>query len=273
MIKALLQGKPFGHPLHPLLVHLPIGLLILSLLLDLGTLLFDGGNDLVRGAFYTMLFGVIMALVAAVPGLVDRADIREDHPARPTANTHLVLNLTAVGLYVVSLVLRYLDLDAEATGLIAFLLSLVGAAILSYSGYLGGTMVYGDGIAVGRHRRKSETPELTIRVGPAEVRSGYAPVAEVGRLPEGATLRAEVNGQVMTIANVGGDYYAFQEFCTHRFGPLSEGHFEDHQIMCPWHGSCFDVRSGKVTQGPAKVDLKTYPVMVEAGWVCVGDGE
>lgn len=73
----------------------------------------------------------------------------------------------------------------------------------------------------------------------------------------------------MTIANLDDELYAFQEFCTHRFGPLSEGHFHNHEIMCPWHRSCFDVRTGKVTQGPAKVDLKTYQVMVQDGQICV----
>ena len=57
-----------------------------------------------------------------------------------------------------------------------------------------------------------------------------------------------------------GNFYAFQEFCTHRFGPLSEGDFEGFNVQCPWHNSCFHMRTGKVTNGPAKVDLKTFTI-------------
>lgn len=273
MINDWLEGKPLGHPLHPLLVHLPIGLWLLSLLFDFSTLLVEPNNVLVRGAFYTMLFGLVMALIAALPGLADRADIRDDHPAKRTANTHMVLNLTAVGLYTFSLVLRYGALGAEEVPLVPFFLALVGMGVVGYSGFLGGILVYGEGIGVGRHRRRTPTPEKTIRSGVAEARDGMVPVAEAASLDEGETLRAEVEGVEMCIANVGGEYYAFQDYCTHRFAPLSEGHFHDYEVMCPWHRSCFDVRNGKVTQGPAKVDLRTFEVVVQDGWILVGIGE
>lgn len=50
----------------------------------------------------------------------------------------------------------------------------------------------------------------------------------------------------------------------------SEGGFEGLNAQCPWHNSCFDVRTGKVTQGPAKVDLKTFKVETRDGKICVG---
>ena len=268
MIKALLEGKPFAHPLHPTLVHLPIGLFVLSLLFDLATLLTNAGNELVRGAFYTMVFGIVAALLAAIPGFVDRADIRADHPAWKTATTHMWLNLAAVVLYLINALLRYGALDQNATPTLPLILSLAGVGLLSFSGYLGGTMVYNDGIAVGRHRRYGHTPEQTIRVT-AGAPGQFAPVALTSSLANDETLRAEVNGHVMTIAKVDNEFYAFQDFCTHRFGPLSEGDFHNHEVMCPWHRSCFDVRTGKVTQGPAKVDLKTYDVTIENGQICV----
>ncbi|MCI0393566.1 MAG: Rieske 2Fe-2S domain-containing protein [Chloroflexi bacterium] len=268
MFKELLQGKPFGHPLHPALVHLPIGLFILTLLLDLGSLA-QPGNGLVRGAFYTLIGGVATALLAAIPGLVDWSDIRQDHPAKKTATLHLALNLTVVGLNGVSLILRYGSLDAGATPAAPLALSLLAVVILSYSGYLGGTLVYTDGIAVGRHRRHTATPRQTVHLS-AEQRAGrFVPVARADQLGEGETLRAEVDGTVMTIVKVDGRFYAFQEFCTHRFGPLSEGSLRDHEIMCPWHRSCFDVRTGQVTQGPAKTDLKTFEVAVANGQIQV----
>lgn len=265
----LLEGKVLGHPLHPLLVHLPIALWLLSLLFDFSTLLVEPNNVLVRGAFYTMLFGLVMALIAALPGLADRADIRNDHPAKRTANTHMVLNLTAVGLYTLSLILRYGAIGAEEAPIVPFFLSLVGMGVVAYSGYLGGVLVYNEGIGVGRHRRRTPTPEETIRSGVAQAQAGMIPVAEAAAVGDGETLRAEIEGVEMCIANVGGEFYAFQDYCTHRFAPLSEGHFQDHEVICPWHRSCFDVRTGKVTQGPAKVDLRMFEVAVRDGWVLV----
>lgn len=273
MINDLLEGKPLDHPLHPVLVHLPIGLWLLSLLFDFGTLLIEANNLYVRAAFYTMLFGLVTAIIAALPGLADRADIRDDHPAKRTANTHMVLNLTAVGLYTLSLILRYGALGAEEVPLAPFFLALVGMGVVSYSGFLGGVLVYDEGIGVGRHRRRTPTPEATIRSGVAEAQDGLIPIAEAAGVADGETLRAEIDGIEMCIANVGGQFYAFQDYCTHRFAPLSEGHFSDHEVMCPWHRSCFDVRTGKVTKGPAKVDLRTFEVVVRDGWILVGVGD
>src|SRR5688500_7066589 len=102
MFKALLQGKPFGHPLHPALVHFPIGLFVLSLALDIASYLKLGTNDLLGASRYTIGLGLIMGLLAAAAGLADRSDIRRDHPARKTANVHMLLNLTALGLFAIN---------------------------------------------------------------------------------------------------------------------------------------------------------------------------
>jgi len=96
MLKDFLEGKPLRHPLHPMLVHFPIGLFLLSFFLDLASLAFPFVPNLVRGSFYAMLLGVITALLAAVPGFVDYTDIRSDHPAKRIATIHLMLNLIVV---------------------------------------------------------------------------------------------------------------------------------------------------------------------------------
>jgi nitrite reductase/ring-hydroxylating ferredoxin subunit/uncharacterized membrane protein len=273
MIKYFLQGRYFGHPLHPALVHFPIGLFLLSFLFDAATIFGEGGNNLVLGSFYLLLGGVAMALAAALPGLADWWDIRNDHPSRGTATMHMLLNLTAVALYAVSLLLRYGELNAGTTGTIPFLLAAAGLGLVFFSGYLGGKLVYGDGIGSGRHRRRTELPGETIETAPSVSAGDYVPVAAEESLADGETLRAEVAGHVITIARVAGDFYAFQEFCSHRFGPLSEGHLNDHEVECPWHRSCFDVRTGRVTRGPAKVNLRTYQVRVEDGMIQVRASE
>lgn len=269
MLKALLQGKPFGHPLHPALVHFPIGLLMLSLLLDLLSALSDPPNNLFRASFYMMTAGIATALLAALAGFVDRSDIRLDHPARKTANIHMTLNLAAVGLFVINVVLRVAQLDSPATPLPLLLLSIVGVGILLVSGYLGGTMVYDDGIGVGRHRRYTRTPRKTIDVSMFERQDGWVAVCDADQLQDGETLRIEWDGNIIALARQSGEVYAFQEFCTHRYGPLSEGKLYDHQVECPWHRSCFDIRTGKVVEGPAKVDLKCYSASIRAGKIFI----
>ncbi len=276
MLKDFLEGKPLRHPVHPMLVHFPIGLFILSLFLDLASLAFPSVPNLVRDSFYAILVGITTALFAAVPGFVDYTDIRSDHPAKRTATAHMTLNLLVVALYGINLGVRSSMLADSKIPLLPLVLSLVGVALLSASGYLGGRLVYDEGISVGRHKRRTPTPEDTLHFSAAHFAQNeqsdvvFIPVPEAERLQEKETLRAEIDGQVITIAKIDNHFYGFQEFCTHRFGPLSEGSFEGFNVQCPWHNSCFDVRTGKVTNGPAKVDLQTFKVEMRDGKICVG---
>ncbi|HTO05362.1 MAG TPA: Rieske 2Fe-2S domain-containing protein, partial [Opitutus sp.] len=146
--------------------------------------------------------------------------------------------------------------------------SLVGLGLLGYSGYLGGDLVYSNGIAVGRHRRETSLPRATIEAGSARD-EGWRPIADEQALAEGATLRVDVDGTIVVLARIKGKVHAFQEFCTHRYGPLSEGAFQGNDVICPWHCSRFDVRTGKVTAGPAKVDLRTFRIATRAGKIWI----
>lgn len=272
-LKDVLEGKPFRAPLHVALVHVPIALFPLSLIFDLVTWMSAAGDaGLVRAAFWCLVGGIVSGLVAGAVGMVDYTDIRDDHPAKKTATWHMVLNLIALGVFAAGAGLRYGNLDTGKTESVALVVSLVGLGLLGYSGYLGGHLVYSDGVGVGRHRRRNRTPEKTIVVKSGDKDADEAvAVADETALREGETLRVEVNGTVMAIARIEGRVYAFQEFCTHRYGPLSEGKLKGCEVQCPWHNSRFDVRTGKVTQGPAKVELKTWRAEVREGkvWVWV----
>lgn len=274
MLKDFLEGKPLRHPIHPMLVHFPIGFFVLSLVLDLTTLVFPSVPNLVRSSFYAMLLGIVGALLAAVPGFVDYTDIRSDHPGKRTATAHMILNLVVVVVYGINLGVRSSSLVDSKISAGPLILSLVGIGLLSASGYLGGRLVYDDGIAVGRHKRRTSTPLDTIHLstssGTKEGDVTFVTVPDAERLRDQETLRLETDGQVMTIAKIDNRFFAFQEFCTHRFGPLSEGAFDGFNVQCPWHNSCFDVRTGKVTNGPAKIDLKTFQIETRDGKICVG---
>src|SRR5215212_9662545 len=106
MLKHLLQGRPLGHPLHPIVVHLPIGAFFLSFILDVWSLVAsDNASMLPRSSFYLLFFGVVTALLAAVPGIADYSSIRRDSDARRIATRHMILNVTAVALYAFNILL------------------------------------------------------------------------------------------------------------------------------------------------------------------------
>jgi nitrite reductase/ring-hydroxylating ferredoxin subunit len=65
------------------------------------------------------------------------------------------------------------------------------------------------------------------------------------------------------VFNVAGSYCATQAKCTHRGGPLNEGHLDGSTLTCPWHGAQFNVCAGAVLRGPAKDPLKTYRVVMD----------
>lgn len=75
----------------------------------------------------------------------------------------------------------------------------------------------------------------------------------------------EVDGEEAAVYNVGGEFFATENGCTHVGGPLNEGELNGDEVVCPWHASCFNVRSGAVTCPPAKRALRTYTVTVTGG--------
>ena len=261
------HAKPLRSILHPALVHLPIALLPISVILDVASRIFPRPElFLVRGAFFCILAGIGTGLFAALFGVLDYVGIRNDHPAKKTATVHMLLNVIALGLFAVSAGLRYGVLDADRVPGAALAISIATLGILGYSGYLGGILVYDDGIGVGKHRRDTRTPEKTH--SPRATGPKVA-VADADALRDGETLRVDINGTIVAIAKIDGACHAFQEFCTHRYGPLSEGALIGCEVMCPWHRSRFDVRTGKVTHGPAKVDLRTFRTEVRDGKIWV----
>ena len=132
-----------GHPIHPMLVPLPIGLFVFSFVCDLIYVFGSGNPTFAIVALYTMAGGIVGALAAAIFGFIDLLSL----PAEPrrTAVTHMTINLVVVVLYVINFWLR--SGTPEAPGGYVWL-SLIAIALLVVSGWLGGKMVYVYGIAV-----------------------------------------------------------------------------------------------------------------------------
>jgi uncharacterized membrane protein len=130
-----------NHPVHPMLIPLPIGLWIFSLVSDI--IYFAGGGQAwAIASWYTMAGGIIGAIVAAVPGFLDYLAI-ERPEIKKMALQHMVLNVTALVLFIINFFVR-----GGTVGGGTFILSIIGVLGIILSGWLGGHMVYVHGMAV-----------------------------------------------------------------------------------------------------------------------------
>ena len=101
------------------------------------------------------------------------------------------------------------------------------------------------------------------------VPQGFVAVARVSELAAGEMKFAAVNGQRIVVANVEGRFYALRDVCGHRNAPLSRGRLVGHLIECPLHFALFDLRTGKLVDGPISTDVPAYEVRVEGETVYV----
>lgn len=87
-------------------------------------------------------------------------------------------------------------------------------------------------------------------------------VATVADVPAGRAKAVNVEGKKIALFNINGSFYAIDDTCTHRGGPLSEGNVEEFKVTCPWHGAKFDVRTGEVVGPPAQRSVVRYGIRV-----------
>lgn len=97
--------------------------------------------------------------------------------------------------------------------------------------------------------------------------AGFEKVAEISDLKPGECKVVQAGGHEVGLFNVGGRYYAIDNTCKHRGGPLGEGVLEGNIVTCPWHGWKYDVTTGKATTAPAEVAV--YEVKLEGTAVMI----
>lgn len=90
----------------------------------------------------------------------------------------------------------------------------------------------------------------------------YVRVAGTADIPPGTGMTAEVGGQAIAVFNVDGTFYAIDNTCVHRGGPLGEGELEGDLVTCPWHAWQYNVKTGVSTTNPS-ASVKSYQVKVE----------
>jgi len=151
-----LQGKWLGHPLHPAIVHVPVGGWIVACALDVASPLVRGSAVLEQLALWCVGVGLIGALVAVPPGVADWSAIKKGRPAWKLGLYHLMLNLSATLVWAVNFGLRYTH-RADATHIVTapiLITSIVGVLLVIAGAYLGLLMVFDQGIGIARTSKK-----------------------------------------------------------------------------------------------------------------------
>lgn len=249
-----------GHPLHPMLIPFPIAFLI-------GTLVFDilsGGKPYTgywQTAHYLEIAGVIMALVAAVPGAIDYfGTVPPDSSGKKRATQHALINITVVVIFAVAFFIR----NNAAYGMVIGL-EVIGVILLFISGWLGGTLVYRNQIGVDpRYADAGKWKEIYVAD-----KKGLIEVGAEDELKTNQMKLIHVGANRVVLGKTETGFVAFEDHCSHRGGSLAGGSMICGTVQCPWHGSQFDCKTGAVKAGPAKEGIHVYPVQVNNGKVYI----
>lgn len=247
-VRDAASGTPVGHPLHPALVAVPIGAWLGAAYLDLV------GDTSSRDAAQRLVgLGVLAAAPVAATGISDWLDTADGE--RRVGLVHWALNSTAVSLYAGSWLARR---RGHRTAGVA--LSFTGAVLVGAAGWLGGHLAYAMGVGV------DTTAFLSF---PAK----WTDVAAAEDVAPGQLVRVSVDGVAVVLWRPDGEHgrgrrvVGLADRCTHRGAPLDEGTVEGDCLVCPWHGSEFDLHDGSVRRGPATRPQPSFEVRERAGRV------
>jgi len=146
---------PYGHPFHPILVTIPIGTWVASLVFDIIGFAAEDPAPYVTAAWILILIGLIGAVLAAIWGFLDFLQLPRGSAAHRTALVHMSLNLGVVVVFLINLIVR-LNSDDDEVSVVGFILSIVALAALVVSGWLGGKLAYRYGVRVADERTQME---------------------------------------------------------------------------------------------------------------------
>jgi len=249
-LKDLLHGTWLGHTLHPVLVQVPVGSWVSAGVLDAVPPLRPAATVLIGT-------GVAAAVPAALTGAADWSE--QDTGVRRLGALHAVANVAALGLYVGSLVAR-----SNGHGTLGRVLSYSGLGIATGSAAVGGHMSYAQ--SSGASHSAMAARALT---------SDWIDLGPLDDLPEGRPALRTGKGSSVAVPLVavrrGARVDVFIGTCSHLAGPLHEGQVETVRgqecLVCPWHGSAFDLEDGAPRRGPAANPQEKLEVRMEAGRV------
>jgi nitrite reductase/ring-hydroxylating ferredoxin subunit len=234
-----LHGVWLGHPLHPVLVQLPIGTWLSASFLDTWP-----GND--KASRRLVLAGLVAAVPAALAGT---ADWSEQHEQQMRVGlVHTAANAAAATLYAASLAAP----ARRAAGL-----RLAGLAAAGAGGFLGGHIAYRQSAGA---NQAEPVPHL-VEPGWHDLMS----LAELDALTDGKPAKRMLGDVPVIVVSDRDSVHVLADRCSHLSGPLSDGEYHDGCLTCPWHGSTFRVTDGAVARGPATAPQPAFRTRVADG--------
>ena len=246
VLELLHGGRWVGHPLHPALSDLPIGLWAGVMVLDAT----DRDPAPRRGmdaAGMLSAAGIVAAGATALTGLSDWTVSNEED--RRAGLLHGLLNTVALGLQGASLGTRVAGHRGTARALGA-----AGFTVTAAAGYLGGHLVFTKGVMVNR---------VAWATGPRR----WTRALQEAELPDDSPTAVQAEGRQIMLYRHGGRLYAIDNICSHTGGLLSRGAVADLTVTCPLHGSRFSLADGCVSRGPASQPQPVLPTRIRNGWI------
>lgn len=243
----LLHGTWLGHPLHAALTDVPVGAWTTALVLDVAGTARPAQVGYHSAARRSVGVGLVGGAVSALAGLADWQYTEGN--ARRVGLVHGSLNLAAMSCYTASWLYR--GRGGSRPGRRA---STIGYALVLASGYLGGSMVSRHRVGVDHGDRRLEPRQFTA-------------VLSEDELHEEEPVQVRAAGMSVLLVRRGGTIHAMGEQCAHLGGPLSKGWLRGDTIVCPWHGSAYELASGAVRRGPATCALPTFETRVVGGQI------
>lgn len=245
-VQNLLNGVWLGHPLHPVLTDVPVGAWTCTEVLDFLAARSDD-PALEKASDITLLIGLLAGLGSALTGLTDWKDTygRE----RSTGLLHGLTMLTGTLTYSSSALARMAGNRSAGTAL-----AHLGYLLISAGAYLGGEEVYDLGYPINH---------TAFEHGPTD----FVAVMPVDDLSENAPVKGSAAGVPILLVKQGQAIYCLDDTCVHAGCSLAGGTVEGRTIICPCHGSQYDLRDGAVLNGPATMPEPSYDVRVRDGMI------
>jgi nitrite reductase/ring-hydroxylating ferredoxin subunit/uncharacterized membrane protein len=244
--KNLLNGTWLGHPLHPVITDVPIGAWICTFVLDTAAGLSDS-RDLETAADLTLATGLAASIGAAGTGWTDWSDTYGKD--QKVGLLHGLTMVVAVVTYSSALVARLVG--ARRAGV---MLANTGLAVVSAGAYLGGDEVFDLGYGVNRTAYNS---------GPSD----FVPVLSESELEVDTPTKVDAAGRAVLLVKQGGQVFALDDTCVHAGCSLAGGKVDGRSIICPCHGSQYELDSGTVINGPATRPEPTLAVRLRNGMI------
>lgn len=246
------QASIKGHPIHPMLIVYPFAFLT-------GAFAFNAAAAAAHRREWRLVAdhlipaGIATGLMAAVPGVIDYLNsVPPKSSAKERATKHALLNVSGLALFATSWLLGR---NGRRTA-VPLAMQGVATAAMSVAGFMGGTLVYRNQIGVDhRYADAGKWQEVTGDGSESRLLASAA-----GGLGLNQMKLVHMDDERIAIGRTEQGYAAFQDRCTHKGGPLSDGVLICGTVQCPWHGSQFDVHTGTVKCGPADTPLRTFPI-------------